>query len=72
MKNCLVLGLICLSATACTYTPAKDPKSAGVVCTNEAPLGSHLTKRKCTTAAEREKARQQAEETTSAPTTNTR
>jgi uncharacterized protein YcfL len=68
MKTYLVLGLICLSAGACSSTPAGNAASqTDVVCTKEAPIGSHLAKKQCTTAAQREKTRQQAAETISTP-----
>jgi hypothetical protein len=64
----LLMGLVGLTA-ACSTGPSKpasataatakvDESTDGVICTYEKPTGSFLKEKKCTTAAEREAARQ--------------
>jgi hypothetical protein len=64
MRARLSLYMLCvwaaIAGVACSTTPARAPfdaaaaADAGVVCTYETPLGSHILQRVCLTKAQRE------------------
>jgi hypothetical protein len=62
-----ILIFVAVLATACSSDPAKSigasdttaQTSTETVCTYERPTGSFMKEKRCTTAAEREAARQQ-------------
>jgi hypothetical protein len=66
-----VLVLMIGMATACSSDPSKpaansnvaqvDDPSKGIICTEDAPTGSVLKKKRCTTPEQREAARRQEE-----------
>jgi len=62
-KNLLIVSIFGLVALGCAQTPTDadgnavaDANSEGVICVNQADMGSRLGKRVCTTRAEREEA----------------
>jgi hypothetical protein len=63
LKNLLILSTFGAAILGCAQTPMDadgnpiaDTNSEGVICVNQADMGSRLGKRVCTTKAEREEA----------------
>jgi hypothetical protein len=65
MNKSFALGLVCVCLAACApalrIEPAKVGSAERVVCERATPTGSIMPKKKCTTAAEREEQRKQAQ-----------
>jgi len=69
MKNALFLSALCFVCFACS--PALVVEDAPVltqgqdiICTKEAPIGSHMPQKRCTTAAQRAEQRKAAGDVT--------
>jgi hypothetical protein len=80
MKHYSALILVCLISAACSSTSAGNQKAShekakegdpGVICTKQAPIGSLVEKKTCTTPADREAAARRADDVLRVPTGNT-
>jgi hypothetical protein len=69
------LSSVMLLLAACSAAPTTNENAnasqAGIICEKEAPVGSHLARERCTTAADRESLRRQTEAAMAAPRANT-